>query len=450
MLLAHFFKRIITVGRLRVVDAGGRSHTFEGSSGARVAIRLHDPALHWKLLVRPRLYLPEAYVDGALTIEDGSLYDLIDLLAANIEVLPEGLLGSLLNGYIAPLRRLYQYNPVSRARQNVAHHYDLSDPLYELFLDRDRQYSCAYFYDSSDDLDTAQLNKKRHIAAKLLIRPGQRVLDIGAGWGGLALYLAGECGADVTGLTLSAEQHKAAVLRAAAAGLSDRVRFHLRDYREEVGHYDRIVSVGMFEHVGINHYNAFFTKLKSLLAPDGVALLHSIGRMDGPWLDPPVDPQIYLPRRLLSGALRSGPGGRTDETMGHRRRDPPSALRRDAKIMAASLRTESRAASLDLRRAFLPHVGDVPGRVGDRLPAGRVHGLPDATRESDRFGADDARLHAGLGTRTACRSRPGRLTSSPPSTRCEFYSPSGRRWTGAILWRHGNDHGFSRYVAART
>jgi len=283
-----------------VVDARGRSHAFEGSSGASVAIRLRDPALHWKLLVRPRLYLPEAYVDGALTIEEGSLYDLIDLFAANIECLPEGILGRLLNGTVAPLRRLHQYNPVSRARQNVAHHYDLSDRLYELFLDRDRQYSCAYFYDSSDDLDTAQLNKKRHIAAKLLIRPGQRVLDIGAGWGGLALYLAGECGADVTGLTLSAEQHKAAMLRAAAAGLSDRVRFHLRDYREEVGRYDRIVSVGMFEHVGINHYNAFFTKLKSLLAPDGVALLHSIGRMDGPgsthpWIRKYIFPGGYFP-----------------------------------------------------------------------------------------------------------------------------------------------------------
>jgi cyclopropane-fatty-acyl-phospholipid synthase len=300
MLLTQLFKPLITIGRLRVVDARGRSHVFEGSSGASVAIRLHAPALHWKLLVRPRLYLPEAYVDGTLTIEDGSLYDLIDLLAANIEVLPKGLLGRLLNGYLAPLRRLYQYNPVSRARQNVAHHYDLSDPLYELFLDRDLQYSCAYFYDSSDDLDTAQLNKKRHIAAKLMIRPGQRVLDIGAGWGGLALYLAGECGADVTGLTLSAEQHRAAVLRAAAAGLSDRVRFHLRDYREELGRYDRIVSVGMFEHVGINHYNAFFTQLKSLLAPDGVALLHSIGRMDGPgsthpWIRKYIFPGGYFP-----------------------------------------------------------------------------------------------------------------------------------------------------------
>src|SRR5215467_9019537 len=156
MLLTHFFKRIITVGRLRVVDARGRSHAFEGSSGASVAIRLRDPALHWKLLVRPRLYLPEAYVDGTLTIEEGSLYDLIDLLAANLEALPEGFLGHFLNSSGTALRRINQYNPVSRARRNVAHHYDLSDQLYELFLDQDRQYSCAYFHDLSDSLDTAQ------------------------------------------------------------------------------------------------------------------------------------------------------------------------------------------------------------------------------------------------------------------------------------------------------
>ncbi len=300
MLLERLFERIITIGCLRVVDADGTPHRFAGSPGASVAIRLHDPALHWKLLVRPRLYLPEAFMEGTLTIEEGELYDLIDLLTVNLEALPPGFLERLLNGSFAFCRRVYQYNPLSRARQNVAHHYDLSDQLYELFLDRDRQYSCAYFRDGGEDIDTAQFDKKRHIAAKLLLRPGQRVLDIGSGWGGLALYLAGECGADVTGLTLSVEQHKVATRRAAAAGLANRVRFFLRDYREEEGHYDRIVSVGMFEHVGINHYGAFFARLKSLLAPDGVALLHSIGRMDGPgsthpWIRKYIFPGGYAP-----------------------------------------------------------------------------------------------------------------------------------------------------------
>jgi cyclopropane-fatty-acyl-phospholipid synthase len=300
MLLTRLFERIITVGRLRITDASGRLHNITAAPGPSVAIRLHDPSLHWKLVVRPRLYLPEAFVDGTLTIEEGSLYDLIDLLALNLDALPDGVMSRLYYDTFAFFRRIHQYNPLSRARQNVAHHYDLSDQLYELFLDKDRQYSCAYFPDWVDDLDAAQLAKKRHIAAKLMVRPGQRVLDIGSGWGGLALYLAGECGAEVTGLTLSVEQHKTATRRAAAAGLSDRVRFLLRDYREEGGQYDRIVSVGMFEHVGINHYGAFFAKVKSLLATDGVALLHSIGRMDGPgsthpWIRKYIFPGGYAP-----------------------------------------------------------------------------------------------------------------------------------------------------------
>jgi cyclopropane-fatty-acyl-phospholipid synthase len=301
MLLARLFERLITIGRLRLVDAAGRVHVFTGAApGPEVAIRLSDPALHSKLVLRPRLYLPEAYMDGTLTIEQGTLYDLIDLLAANLEAFPEGFLARLWNGTTTLLRRFHQYNPVSRARRNAAHHYDLSGELYELFLDQDRQYSCAYFRDGQEDLDTAQRDKKRHIAAKLLLRPGHKVLDIGSGWGGLALYLAAECGVEVTGLTLSAEQHKVATRRAAAAGLAERVRFHLRDYRDESGQYDRIVSVGMFEHVGINHYGTFFTKLKELLKPDGVALLHAIGRMDGPgstnpWLRKYIFPGGYSP-----------------------------------------------------------------------------------------------------------------------------------------------------------
>ncbi len=300
MLLARLFEKIISIGRLRIIDAKGVSRQVAGAPGPSVAIRLHDPALHWKLLVRPRLYLPEAYVDGTLTMEEGGLYDLIDLLELNLEALPDGALSRVLNGSSRFLRRVHQYNPLSRARQNAAHHYDLSDQLYELFLDPDRQYSCAYFHGGHDDLETAQFDKKRHIAAKLMIEPGQKVLDIGSGWGGLALYLAQECGAEVTGLTLSVEQHQVSMRRAAAAGLCDRVRFHLRDYREEAGEYDRIVSVGMFEHVGINHYRTFFAKVKSLLTPDGVALLHSIGRMDGPgstqpWLRKYIFPGGYAP-----------------------------------------------------------------------------------------------------------------------------------------------------------
>ena len=300
MLLARALANAVRTGHLAVVDAAGRRHVFEGAApGPAVTVRLHDPALHWKLLYRPRLSVPQAYMDGTLTIEGGTLYDFLELMALNQQ---EGRSPLLRVGEYAALltRRFQQYNPVPRARRNVAHHYDLSDQLYELFLDRDRQYSCAYFQTLNDDLETAQFNKKRHIAAKLLLRPGQKVLDIGCGWGGLALYLATECDVEVSGLTLSAEQHAVAERRAAAAGLSDRVRFHLRDYREERGTYDRIVSVGMFEHVGVNHYGRFFAQLKSMLNRDGVALLHAIGRMDGPgstnpWLRKYIFPGGYSP-----------------------------------------------------------------------------------------------------------------------------------------------------------
>ena len=300
MLLDSALARTIRVGRLTVIDAAGKRHLFEGSPGPSACVRLRDPALHWRLLLRPRLFVPEAYMAGTLTIEEGSLYDFIDVMTANDVNLPNTLPLRLAQGAAHSLRRLHQYNPVRRARRNVAHHYDLSDQLYELFLDSDRQYSCAYFVSPSDDIETAQLNKRRHLASKLLLKPGQRVLDIGSGWGGLALYLAAECGVDVTGLTLSEEQHKVATRRAAQAGLADRVRFHLRDYREERGRYDRIVSVGMFEHVGVNQYPVFFRQLDRLLMPDGVALLHAIGRMDGPgatnpWLRKYIFPGGYSP-----------------------------------------------------------------------------------------------------------------------------------------------------------
>jgi cyclopropane-fatty-acyl-phospholipid synthase len=300
MLLASVLAQAIRIGRLGVVDASGRRHVFEGAPGPSACIRLRDPALHWKLLVRPRLFVPEAYMDGTLTIEEGSLYDFIDLLVSNDSAQWDSPVMRLNQAAGRLVRWVHQYNPVPRARRNVAHHYDLSDQLYELFLDRDRQYSCAYFRTPADDLDTAQENKKRHIAAKLLLQPGQKVLDIGSGWGGLALYLATECGCDVTGLTLSQEQHKVAQRRAAEAGLADRVRFHLRDYREEEGQYDRIVSVGMFEHVGVVQYPTFFRKVNELLSPDGVALLHSIGRMEGPgttnpWLRKYIFPGGYSP-----------------------------------------------------------------------------------------------------------------------------------------------------------
>ncbi|MGI4945978.1 MAG: class I SAM-dependent methyltransferase, partial [Janthinobacterium lividum] len=226
---------------------------------------------------------------------DGSIYDVLKVLACNADNIPRG-------SAIAIAARLgswlKQRNALSRARQNVAHHYDLSPALYDLFLDHDRNYSCAYFASSDCTLDEAQAAKQRHVAAKLrLDQPGLRVLDIGSGWGGLAVYLAGQFGAEVTGITLSQEQLKSSVERAAAIGMQDRVRFDLRDYREQRGKFDRIVSVGMFEHVGKRNYEEFFAKLRELLTEDGVALLHTCGFTDQP---APIDP--FIRKYIFPGA----------------------------------------------------------------------------------------------------------------------------------------------------
>ena len=301
MLLARFLAATIRTGTLVVIDANGKKWRFGTGGAPGAAIRLHDRRLHRRLLLNPRLALGEAFVDGTLTIEDGTLRDLLDVGATNLAGIDNHLLQRAGRAVAMAARRLLSYNPIGKAQRNVAHHYDLSDDLYDLFLDDDRQYSCAYFRAPDDSLETAQAQKRHHLAGKLLLdRPGLRVLDIGSGWGGLGLHLARECGARVTGVTLSAEQQKVSQRRAEEAGLAHRVQFHLRDYREEQGTYDRIVSVGMFEHVGTGHYGEFFAKAKHLLADDGVMLLHSIGRMEppgttNPWLRKYIFPGGYTP-----------------------------------------------------------------------------------------------------------------------------------------------------------
>jgi cyclopropane-fatty-acyl-phospholipid synthase len=313
MLMTPLLDHLITIGTLRVLTPDGASHVFSGEPGPVITMRLHDRALVRKLFLNPRLYLGEAYMEGALTVEGGTIYELLNLLMHNIERAPPSPLRPFYSGFGNFLRGFQQYNPAPRARSNVAHHYDLSDRLYELFLDSDRQYSCGYFANPEDDIETAQRNKKRHLAAKLLLRPGLKVLDIGSGWGGLGLYLARECGVEVTGLTLSEQQLAVANQRARDAGLADRVRFHLRDYREEKGVYDRIVSVGMFEHVGILHFRQFFETVSRLLADDGVALIHAIGRGDGPgstnpWIRKYIFPGGYSPAlsEVLPAVEKSG------------------------------------------------------------------------------------------------------------------------------------------------
>jgi cyclopropane-fatty-acyl-phospholipid synthase len=281
MLLSAFAKRVIAEGDLTIVDAEGGRHRLGDGRGRRVVIRLHDKSLHRRLAINPYLYVGEAFMEGTLTIEQGSLYDFLDICAANEWRVSSHPFSRAVAACERLLRRLHQYNPAPRARANVAHHYDLSGTLYDLFLDGDRQYSCAYFTHAHEDLEQAQRDKKRHLAAKLLLKPGLRVLDIGSGWGGLGLYLAEAGAGEVVGVTLSKEQLKISRERALRAGLSDRVRFELCDYRALEGKFDRIVSVGMFEHVGVRHYPEFFGAVSKLLTDDGVALLHSIGRADG-------------------------------------------------------------------------------------------------------------------------------------------------------------------------
>ena len=299
-LLGHMLKRFIQVGSLTVTDAHGKRHVFAGSPGPEVAFRITNPALHRRLFFNPDLALGEGYMNGEIVFEGCTLYDFLELFNLNKLSLAGYPLQSVLRRISKALRFITQHNPIGKAQQNVAHHYDLSAELYSLFLDPDQQYSCAYFQDPSDSITDAQIQKKRHIAAKLLLKPGQRVLDIGCGWGGMALALAQLENVHVTGVTLSVEQHQIANARAAKMGLSHRVKFELRDYRELEGQFDRIVSVGMFEHVGVTHYDEFFTKVKGLLTDDGVMLLHSIGRMSvpgttGPWIRKYIFPGGYTP-----------------------------------------------------------------------------------------------------------------------------------------------------------
>lgn len=315
MMIERVLRDVVSAGRLELLWPDGRRSDFAGRDpGPSVRVRVLDARAMRRIALHPSLRFGEAWMDRAFEVEGGSIYDLLDLLMLNLARGARSPILAWLDRVGLWFRRLQQNNPVWRAKRNVAHHYDLSGRLYALFLDRDRQYSCAYFRTGDETLEEAQAAKKRHIAAKLVLnRPGLRVLDIGSGWGGLALTLAAEYGADVTGITLSEEQHREATARAEAAGLADRVRFRLQDYRDVTETYDRIVSVGMFEHVGIPHYEAFFRMVARSLAPDGVALIHAIGRPDGPgitnaWLRKYIFPGGYSPAlsEVLPPIERSG------------------------------------------------------------------------------------------------------------------------------------------------
>jgi len=312
-LLRAALERFIRAGNLRVTTAGGSTFTLGDGTGTPVAIRFTTRAAERGVLIDPEVKFGEAYMDGTVVVEQGSI---AEVLAVVLDQCVGGkppfwARTQWLLRYLH--RRLQQFNPPPRARRNVAHHYDLDGQLYALFLDADRQYSCAYFETPDQSLDDAQLAKKRHLAAKLLIAPGQRVLDIGSGWGGLALYLAETAGGRVTGITLSQEQLALARVRAAERGLSGTAEFRLQDYRDVPDKFDRIVSVGMFEHVGVGFYEAFFRKCAALMEEGGVMVLHSIGRSEGPnvtnpWIAKYIFPGGYIPAlsEVLPAIERAG------------------------------------------------------------------------------------------------------------------------------------------------
>lgn len=305
--------RLIIDGTLRVTFPDGHRRAYGQRPGLSAAVHIHRPELLRALCLRPDLALGEAYMDGTLTIENDDIDSLIRMVLRNRFVHTAPLWVRALNATRFHLGRFIQRNTPELARRNVAHHYDLSNDLYRLFLDQDMQYSCAYFTDPAMSLEAAQAAKKAHIAAKLRIEPGMRVLDIGCGWGGMAMTLAHDWGARVVGVTLSENQLALARQRVACAGLEDRIDLRLLDYRLLEEPFDRIVSVGMLEHVGLPHYGDYFAKVADLLHRDGVALIHTIGRTGVPmaqseWINRYIFPGGYVPSlsELAPAIERSG------------------------------------------------------------------------------------------------------------------------------------------------
>ncbi|MBV0912631.1 SAM-dependent methyltransferase [Anianabacter salinae] len=293
--------QIITSGTLIVEMPDGAVTRYGDGTGTPIRVTIKDPALPRRIMMSPDLGVGEGYMEGTFVIEDDDLRGFLTLAIRNsAKTFGRFNVHTLGNHLRALVRWAQQYNPVGKAQKNVAHHYDLSGELYDLFLDADKQYSCAYFRAPDVSLEQAQIDKKNHIAGKLLIEPGMKVLDIGCGWGGMGITLARDYGAKVLGVTLSEEQHKVATRRAEEAGLSDRVEFRLTDYRNVQDSFDRIVSVGMFEHVGAPHYREYFRHVKDKLTPDGVALIHTIGRATppgatSPWIAKYIFPGGYIP-----------------------------------------------------------------------------------------------------------------------------------------------------------
>src|SRR4030095_13935107 len=301
-LISRLIGTLLTRGRVVLIQPDGSREAYGPGGGKELTVRFADKRVAFDLVRNQRLNVGEAYMDGRLIIEDGTILDLLELITGANRWEDGGRGRTLMRkGKIKGLKKLLRgRNDAGRSKRNVAHHYDLKNELYELFLDGDRQYSCAYFTDPANSLDQAQADKKAHNADKLYLRPGMKVLDIGCGWGGTALYLNRVADVDVLGIPLSEEQLKVARRRPEEAGVADRVKFELIDYRHLEGRFDRIVSIGMFEHVGAEHYEEFYASCRELLAPDGVMLLHTIGKLGqagapDPFTDKWIFPGYHLP-----------------------------------------------------------------------------------------------------------------------------------------------------------
>ena len=294
--LPKLFSKVIRKGELTLIDPKGKTQTFGGiEPGPEVTLKIHRASVDWKLFLNPELHSAEAYMDGDLDVGSGNIYDLLEIFFVNKRHFDRNPSQIFWHGLARKVKRFRQHNPISRSRANAKHHYDIGNDLYELFLDEDMQYSCGYFPQGNETLEEAQLLKKRHLAAKLQVEDGQRILDIGCGWGGLALYLASIADVEVTGVTLSEEQLKIAQNRAKAAGLADRVRFELIDYRNVTEQFDRVISVGMLEHVGAHHLPEYFLKVRDRLAADGLALIHSISTKSSPGITGPFIRKYIFP-----------------------------------------------------------------------------------------------------------------------------------------------------------
>lgn len=310
-LLRHFLSQFIRRGSITFTTSSGVTFTCGDGTGRPVSVRFLTAEAERHLLLDPELAIGEIYSDGDFIVENGTIADLLAVALDQPDMLPRW---SKVRWWLRYLiRHWQQFNPRARSKQNVASHYDLDGRLYRLFLDADMQYSCAYFETPDTTLDDAQLAKKRHLAAKLLVKPDHRVLDIGSGWGGLGLYLADTAGANVTGVTLSEEQLGVSNARAGELNLADRAKFVLQDYRDTPGPFDRIISVGMFEHVGVDYYDTYFKRCAELLTDDGVMMLHSIGRSEGPgitnpWIAKYIFPGGYIPAlsEVLPAIERAG------------------------------------------------------------------------------------------------------------------------------------------------